>query len=94
MNTPPTPNPLPLKGGKGFFNSVIASVAKQPRGFALKAPHLRVPREGGDPDLYTQAESGPLVALFIYSASSPKSSATISTMGSGLRSVSKIIRKR
>ncbi|MEY3260493.1 MAG: hypothetical protein RIT46_1322 [Pseudomonadota bacterium] len=33
VEIPPSPNPLPLKGGKGYvFYRVIASEAKQPRG--------------------------------------------------------------
>ena len=48
MNTPPTPNPLPLKGGKGFFAALQAH----------RSPHNRVPREGGDPDPFAQAVRG------------------------------------
>ncbi|MEY4250142.1 MAG: hypothetical protein RJA87_1775 [Pseudomonadota bacterium] len=69
MNTPPpTPNPLPLMGGKAF-SCVIASVAKQPRGLTRNdAPegHVQTVHKGLGPRLRGEngrQETGPLLPL-------------------------------
>ena len=91
---PPLPTLSPSRGERAFLSPrhcerSEATLGTDAKEGGLKRPPTGVPRAGGDPAPFAQAESDPLVALFSYS-----SSATISTMGSGLRSVSKIIRKR
>ncbi len=56
----PSPNPLPLKGARAysFFLSPLPVGEGWVRAFLVSLS--RVPREGGDPDPFTQTENSPL----------------------------------
>ncbi len=60
VGMPPSPNPLPLKGERAysFFLSPLPVGEGWVRAFLVSL--YRVPREGGDPDPFTQTENGPL----------------------------------